>query len=367
MRIASTLFNRLRITKFRCIILILTSVVLFNEWLSYTMCAMNWPVPEDVKEEHVKVLIAADPQILSTDSEPGFPFNYIAVWDADRFVSRGFQLALWRTRPQVVIFLGDVLDDGSTSSDEGFRAKAEHFKNLLRIPDYVERTIYVPGDNDIGGEGMDEVTPNKVSRFFSAFKQTEVDSFKFIDFIQIRIMDAYGNETQPLPEDKNRMRILLSHMPLLPITRKTIKETIIGHHPSLIFSGHEHESFHFIGKKDVARAEEFWPLRDNDSIWKIETVTEKLHEVTVPTCSYRMGKKSYGYGSAVIGKSGLVHYNVLWLPSRFLQLGLYILSLVAVFLFTLPSLLPWLKAHVVKLCKACAVGLVSLGPKYHRV
>ncbi|XP_037798411.1 metallophosphoesterase 1-like [Penaeus monodon] len=223
------------ITKFRCIIFILTSVVLFNEWLSYTICAMNWPVTEEVKEEHVKVLIAADPQILSTDSEPGFPFNYIAVWDADRFVSRGFQLALWRTRPQVVIFLGDVLDDGSTSSDAGFRAKAEHFKNLLRIPDYVERTIYVPGDNDIGGEGMDQVTPSKVSRFFSAFKQTDVDSFKFLDFIQLHIMDTLGNETQPLPEDENRMRILLSHMPLLPITRKAIKKTIVEHHPSLIF------------------------------------------------------------------------------------------------------------------------------------
>lgn len=49
----------------------------------------------------------------------------------------------------------------------------------------LQSTIYVPGDNDIGGEGMDEVTPNKVSRFFSAFKQTEVDSFKFIDFIQV--------------------------------------------------------------------------------------------------------------------------------------------------------------------------------------
>lgn len=67
---------------------ILTSVVLFNEWLTYAASSLSWPSLHTPGDEHVRVLFAADPQILSllSDSEPIFPLSLITIWDADRYV-----------------------------------------------------------------------------------------------------------------------------------------------------------------------------------------------------------------------------------------------------------------------------------------
>ncbi|KAG7177118.1 Metallophosphoesterase 1-like 1, partial [Homarus americanus] len=275
-----------------------------NEWISCAFTASNWPVITNDSEDSVRILIAADPQILSVTSEPHFPFSIITTWDANRFISRGFHLALWRTKPEVVVFLGDLLNDGSIAGDDNFYSLVHSFKNLMDIPNYVKHVIYVPGDNDIGGEGIDRVTPHKVQRFFSFFNQSNTLQYKFVDFIQVRVMDDNNVITPVLPQEDDRVRILLSHIPLLPITRTKIKEKVLEQHPSFIFSGHEHDSFHFVGTKEKAHAQEFRVLKDKDrgKIWKFEILKDKLHEVTVPTCSYRMGKKQYGYGVAVIGK-----------------------------------------------------------------
>ena len=64
----------------------LFTAVLFNEWLMYILKAMRWPDINDVEENSVRVLIAADPQILSIDTEPHFPLNLLTTWDADRLV-----------------------------------------------------------------------------------------------------------------------------------------------------------------------------------------------------------------------------------------------------------------------------------------
>lgn len=50
--------------------------------------------------------------------------------------------------------------------------------------------IFVPGDNDIGGEGWDRVTPEKVERFEWAFHAPIEDEevFKFITFDRANIM-----------------------------------------------------------------------------------------------------------------------------------------------------------------------------------
>lgn len=69
-------------------VVILTSVVLFNEWLVYAATSFGWPNLRTSGDEHVRVLFAADPQILSllSSSEPNFPLSLITVWDADRYV-----------------------------------------------------------------------------------------------------------------------------------------------------------------------------------------------------------------------------------------------------------------------------------------
>ncbi|KAK4299023.1 hypothetical protein Pmani_028660 [Petrolisthes manimaculis] len=362
---------RVRIMKKWIIVTVVMLVVLVNEWLSYTFTAVRWPSVPSTQGDSVRVLFAADPQILSfqSDSEPAFPLNLVTIWDADRFVSRGFHLALWWTRPDIVVFLGDLLNDGSIFNDSDFNSSLHHFRHLMHIPNYVKHTIFVPGDNDIGGEGLDQVTEHKIRRFFSFFNQTTTQQYKFVDFIQMRVMDDYDIATSTLPRKDGRIRVLLSHMPLLLKTKTTIKKKIMEQHPSFIFSGHDHGSFHYKGSKTEAHANEFHLLHEEHHVWEFEGAGAQLHEVLVPTCSYRMGKQATGYGLAVIEGSGKVLYTVLWLPSRFNQLWIYLTALGLILTILLFGFINPIKNFLFQYLRAhhYALTFLKVTFKYHRV
>ena len=48
-----------------------------------------------------------------------------------------------------------------------------------------------------------------------------------------------------------------------------------------------------------------------------------VHEIVVPTCSYRMGVPEMALGLATFHSDGTMVYQNLWLPSRFANLLLY--------------------------------------------
>jgi len=52
-----------------------------------------------------------------------------------------------------------------------------------------QKVIYIAGDNDIGGEGMDMVTHNKISRFREHFPSSERESYKFVDFVCVSVIN----------------------------------------------------------------------------------------------------------------------------------------------------------------------------------
>lgn len=51
-------------------------------------------------------------------------------------------MALWKTKPDIVVFLGDLLNDGSIFNDTDFYSALQHFKNLLSVPDYVKVIVF---------------------------------------------------------------------------------------------------------------------------------------------------------------------------------------------------------------------------------
>lgn len=347
-----------RVSKKHLLLTFVMGVVLYNEWLTYAATTLNWPHLAAPSEDSVRLLLVADPQILSqiSDSEPVFPLSLITIWDADRYVSRGFQMALWKTKPDIVVFLGDLLNDGSIFNDTDFYSTLQHFKNLLSVPDYVKHTIAVPGDNDIGGEGEDLVTPHKVKRFYSFLNQSMTLQYKFVDFIQLRAMDDYEFPDNTLAPVNGRIRILLSHMPLLTRTKKRIRLEIIKQKASFIFSGHDHDSFHFTSTKQAAHAHGFEVLPKEQHMWQYESLGPLLHEISVPTCSYRMGKLTAGYGAAVIEKSGRITYTVLWLPSRFTQLWIYLGALgLIIVIMLLPGILCLLRCFLCRPVHFCVL------------
>ena len=58
--------------------------------------------------------------------------------------------------------------------------------NLQLVQTPVFQNVYIPGDNDIGGEGADFRTKFKISRFERHFENlTGVVNVHFIDFIKV--------------------------------------------------------------------------------------------------------------------------------------------------------------------------------------
>ena len=83
----------------------------------------------------------------------------------------------------------------------------------LTTNSYSLQIIYLPGDNDIGGEGNDHVSRSKIQRFSQNFP-SEVESYSGqIQFVIVnRIV---GDFNLPSVSSKNdKFRVVLSHIPL---------------------------------------------------------------------------------------------------------------------------------------------------------
>ena len=65
-------------------------------------------------------------------------------------------------------YLGDLIDEGSEATREEFDGYADRFLSMFPAKSK-STTIYLPGDNDIGGEGVDPVTLAKIARFEGKF------------------------------------------------------------------------------------------------------------------------------------------------------------------------------------------------------
>ena len=128
------------------------------------------------------------------------------------------------------------------------------------------KAIFVPGDNDIGGEAADRVTKGKIERFLKHFpSKPYIHTFSgkskpkaILEIVQVNLLlqALSGEEKQfystsllaenyPTHEHKDGddliFRMLISHLPILPIRRTFSGQNILGQlNPSVIFSAHDH-------------------------------------------------------------------------------------------------------------------------------
>ena len=141
--------------------------VSYNEYLSYWVCQVSWPrLPslDSVPGAQVTLLMVADPQIVGNIHEPSGVLGWVRRWDCDRYLAKSYAWALSSYSDiSTVIFMGDLIDEGSEVDDQQFADYAERFHGVYPVREGVSM-VYIPGDNDIGGEGADPVTINKMDR-----------------------------------------------------------------------------------------------------------------------------------------------------------------------------------------------------------
>lgn len=216
--------------------------------------------------------------------------------------------------------------------------------------------IFVPGDNDIGGELGESIKPTKVNRFRKMFFEKSIWKLAKGNIIFYNI----NRITQEMPpvDSKSRhdnfTRIFLSHLPILEWNNRFSRQAIEIFKPHLIFSGHHHQSL--IKRIKMKRFDE--PEKPNQLNNDKKTAytmnkfdmnelvdNDEVLEINIPTCSYRMGTMDIGYGYAVIDGSTL-YYTVLWVSQRFYQLKFYLFLLFALSLYLVVVKLPSLVSQI---------------------
>lgn len=123
-----------------------------------------------ISENCTRFLFVSDPQLLGETYDTNI-YSGIANYDSDQFLRRTFARAYAYAKPDVICFLGDLLDEGSVAANEPYQRYLNRFKNLFKTSASVKK-FYIPGDNDIGGEGADYATAFKTRRFHRNFNET---------------------------------------------------------------------------------------------------------------------------------------------------------------------------------------------------
>lgn len=271
----------------------------------------------------LRLLLVADPQIL------GYSEPWLARYDSDRNLRKSFHSALLTAQPDYVIFLGDLMDEGSNANDRDFDSYFTRFMHIFRVPSNVI-PIYISGDNDIGGEGFEPVKRDKIERFKRHFGKHTSWSDRNVDFYNMNLISReippadsnYTARASPPPTS-----VVLSHYEVLSsyLSGKLLRQL---HPPVVIFSAHNHESAEIFSRLGNRLDSQLSALL-NGRIYNM-TAFEGARvylEVQVPTCSYRMGTLTVGYGQAIFDGNQL-RYTPMFFMSRYYQFLVYLLFLI---------------------------------------
>ncbi|KAG4072380.1 hypothetical protein HA402_004312 [Bradysia odoriphaga] len=276
-------------------------ILLLNESIVYYLKYSQWNKLYCHSEECTRILLVADPQILGETFDRNF-YNGLAVQDSDRFLRKTFRLAVSHTDPHVIVFMGDLMDEGSVAKPDEFQRYVDRFKDVFYVPSDEITLMHISGDNDVGGEtAEDSVTVDKVKRFREAFdEQGYVDVKNRLRLFNInQFTHHYPNVTKK-DTPAAYYRVVVTHLSLLSFPGLSTEKVNHEIQPNVIFSAHQHSSR--IITSPPIRIRDFNP--DSSPIsFDLPMVNGNSHlEIMVPTCSYRMGSPEMGYGYGIIGK-----------------------------------------------------------------
>ena len=211
-----------------------------------------------------KLLLIADPQLIGEKDE-GL-FGAITRIDSDRYLAKSFALAYDYVRPDWTLFLGDIFDEGLSANDEEFKRYFERFDSIFHFDAHAQRSLVVPGDNDVGGEYYGDKQPvlrqrfrNYFGRMVALFQQNDIEFLK-VNFhlfasglrrrslqLDVDMIESYlnGKQNEIQAEMQNRpmkatFRLVLNHWPILSRSARFVKPFVNEIEPNLIFKGDSH-------------------------------------------------------------------------------------------------------------------------------
>ena len=115
---ASVKVQRANVDYGRLSLMIIVSVILYNEIVVYFRYYAAWPELE--QGPMLKIMFVADPQILGNEDQDNAFVTWIAKWDSDRYLYKTFSWATYAYSPDVVVFLGLYFINHCSSIRSGF-------------------------------------------------------------------------------------------------------------------------------------------------------------------------------------------------------------------------------------------------------
>ncbi|KAI0688027.1 Metallo-dependent phosphatase-like protein [Cytidiella melzeri] len=299
----------------------------------------NDPVETDPHAYHAPthVLLIADTQVLDHRSYPDRPAWL--MWLSQRMVDLNMRKSWWATKqlhPDVIIFLGDMMDGGRYAmSDDEYESYLRRTKDMFAI-DESTPVYYLTGNHDVGIGSSDEWSKFARDRWLSHFGPLQqrlkianhtlvlLDAPGLVEEERKRVVSgmsfprwtaanpngpiAFAQQSAEVVHSERHPTVLLTHIPLFrprdmscgPLREHgTIREgsgygyqntldylvsnmLLEGIRPSVIFSGDDHDY-----------CEVRHPIRPSDDIPLSELHSVK--EVSVKSFSMAMGIRRPGY------------------------------------------------------------------------
>ncbi|CAD5224888.1 unnamed protein product [Bursaphelenchus xylophilus] len=318
-------------------LVVLGAIAHYNEYLALRIRSCFWRMPE---EGGIRVMLVADPQLVGYQNEPKW-LGAFTRWDSDRYMSNAFTVAYKILQPDMVIFLGDLIDEMVFANDAEREWAINRFYEAFPQFDLNTTLIFIPGDNDIGGEVepvQDHLRRKFADKFPNYYSNRATDKL-----LELSMVDSLSdNQLYRLSRAPGGLPVMLSHLPMIRSFIKPIFEQFSdeSYETRLVLSAHDHVSEYYIQPEHDQR---FDRVAGENGIKFLFAKGNKnsVLEIQVPTISYRMGVPNMAIGVLGVRNSSdgfHIHYENWWLPSRYPQLYVYLVYIAFVFAYCVRKL-----------------------------
>lgn len=186
-----------------------------NKFNSYQISLFQCSWPQDIvpykPHDPVKALILADTHLLGP-----YRGHWLDKLRREWQMRRSFQTAMALFQPQLVIFLGDLFDEGQWVTDTEWKEYVRRFHRLFHTPDHV-KVVAVVGNHDIGFHYV--AHPRLVQRFEMEFRTTGVELFTIqgVHFVAINSVAMQGDGCQLCETAEDELKNISSEFRQTPI------------------------------------------------------------------------------------------------------------------------------------------------------
>lgn len=202
---SSLLFKQLK-----WVAIVAVCLFVFCEWLVYYLVIFqcSWPEIElpgrNEQAEPLKTMMLTDTHLLGP--KHGHWFDKLRrEWQMER----AFQTAVSHFQPDVVFLLGDLFDEGMTSSDEEWNVYVQRFHKMFRHSEHVKFYVVV-GNHDIGFHPEATGDSHLFGRFSTVFESPSVQLLNIRGniFVLVNSIAMQGDGCSMCSEAMNQLHIV---------------------------------------------------------------------------------------------------------------------------------------------------------------